>query len=190
MKRCDWVGKDPIYIDYHDNEWGVPVYDDRLLFEFLILEGMQAGLSWITILKKRENYREAFYNFDAKKIIENFDNDYESLYHNEGIIRNKLKINSIYKNSEAFLEILTTEKKFSDYIWSFVSHRPIINSWKTLKDVPIYDDIAVKMSKDLKKRGFNFVGPTICYSFMQAVGMVNDHLVDCFRYKELIKNQK
>ena len=190
-KRCFWVPEeDALYVDYHDKEWGVPIYDDRLLFEFLILEGMQAGLSWITVLKKRENYRKLLYNFDAEVIVKNFAQDYEKLCQDKRIIRNKLKILSLYKNSVAFLKLVDSGTNFSDYLWRFEGKKTVINSWKRSSDIPLYNEISIKMSKDLKKRGFSFVGPTICYSFMQAVGMVNDHLIDCFRYKEIIKKQK
>lgn len=187
-KRCGWVNEDPIYIDYHDTEWGVPLYDDRSLFEFLVLEGMQAGLSWLTILKKRENYRALFDNFDTKKIAKYSEKKMEKLLLDSGIIRNRLKVQSIIINANAFLRIEKEEKSFSDYIWHFVDHKPIQNRWKSVKQIPAKDDISERMSKDLKKRGFKFVGSTICYAFMQAVGMVNDHTTDCFRYQELKKH--
>jgi DNA-3-methyladenine glycosylase I len=181
-KRCAWVNDDPLYIHYHDKEWGKPIYDDRLLFEFLILEGAQAGLSWITVLKKRENYRKCFDNFDAKKIARYNEKKINSLLANEGIIRNKLKINAAITNAKAMLEIQKSES-FSDYIWSFTNGKPIINKWKNISQVPATSDISDKLSADLKKRGFKFVGSTICYAFMQAVGMVNDHTMDCFTRK-------
>ena len=177
--RCQWVTSDPVYIEYHDNEWGVPVYDDRLLFEFLILEGMQAGLSWLTILKRRKNYHLAFNNFDAKKIVRYDDKKYNVLLLNPGIIRNKLKIQSVITNAKAYLEVKKEFKTFSDYIWQFVDGKPIQNKWKNHSQIPTNTAISDKMSKDLKKRGFKFVGSTICYAFMQAVGMVNDHISTC-----------
>lgn len=180
--RCGWCNNDPLYIAYHDTEWGVPVFDDRLLFEFLILEGMQAGLSWYTILKKRDAFRKAFNNFDAKKIVK-FDSSYiQLLLNNPGIIRNKLKINSVITNAKAFLEIQKEWGSFSKYIWHFVDGHPVQNHWKKLSEVPTKTTISDNMSNDLKKRGFKFVGSTICYAFMQAVGMVNDHVKDCFRH--------
>ncbi len=185
--RCGWAGSDPLYIAYHDKEWGVPVYDDRILFEFLILEGMQAGLSWITILRKRENYRQALDNFDAAKIARYKSARKEKLINNAGIIRNRLKIEAIVANAKAYLEVKKEFGSFAKYIWAFVDNRPIINKFKIMSAVPAESEIARTMSKDLKKRGFKFVGPTICYAFMQAVGMVNDHTVDCFRYKEVQK---
>ena len=183
--RCVWVTDDPIYIAYHDSEWGVPIYDDRLLFEFLILEGAQAGLSWLTILKRRNNYRQLFDNFDAKKIIRYDDARCKQLLENPGIIRNRLKIQSVIKNARAFLDVQKEFKSFSNYIWQFVDGKPIQNYWKTHDTIPITTAISDALSKDLKKRGFTFCGSTICYAFMQAVGMVNDHLVDCFRYHEI-----
>src|SRR3990167_1376122 len=178
-QRCAWVNDDPIYIHYHDNEWGVAIDDDRLLFEFLILEGMQAGLSWLTILKRRENYRLAFDHFNAKKIVLYDDKKYNELFINPSIIRNKLKIQSVITNAKAYLEIKKEFKTFSDYIWQFVDGKPIQNKWKNHSQIPTNTAISDKMSKDLKKRGFKFVGSTICYAFMQAVGMVNDHISTC-----------
>lgn len=189
-KRCAWVNDDPIYIDYHDKEWGVPIYDDRLLFEFLILEGMQAGLSWITILKKRENYRIAFDNFDAKKIVTYSQKKQDTLLLNPGIIRNKLKIQSIITNAKAFLALQQSHGSLKNYLWDFVDGKPIQNVWQTHQQIPAATPLSDKMSKDLKKQGFKFVGSTICYAFLQAVGMVNDHLVDCFRCKEVKKLAK
>jgi DNA-3-methyladenine glycosylase I len=186
-QRCNWATSDPLYIDYHDKEWGVPVHDDRVLFEFLILEGAQAGLSWITILKKRENYRKAFDNFDPEKIARYSEKKVEKLLNNEGIIRNKLKINAAIQNAKSFLKIQKESGSFDKYIWQFVNYEPRVNKWKTLKNVPAKTLESDLMSKDLKKTGFKFVGSTICYAFMQAVGMVNDHTEDCFRYKELIR---
>jgi DNA-3-methyladenine glycosylase I len=184
--RCEWCGTDPLYIKYHDEEWGVPVHDDRKLFEFLILEGAQAGLSWITILKKRENYIKAFDNFDLLKVSRYSEKKIEKLLQNSGIVRNKLKINSAVSNAKAFLKIQKEFGSFDKYIWSFVGDKPIINKWKSLKEIPATTKESDTMSKDLKKRGFKFVGSTICYAFMQAVGMVNDHTVKCFKYKEMV----
>ncbi len=183
--RCEWVNDNPLNIEYHDKEWGVPVHDDRLLFEFLILEGMQAGLSWVTILKKRDNFRIAFDNFAAHKISNYDDEKIAELLANEGIIRNRLKIESAIQNSRAFLDIQKEWGSFDTYIWSFVDGKSIQNQWKSLKEIPAKTAQSDTMSKALKKRGFKFVGSTICYAFMQAVGMVNDHQVDCFRYKEI-----
>lgn len=183
-KRCSWCGNDPLYIKYHDEEWGVPVHDDHKLFEMLILEGAQAGLSWITVLKKRENYRNAFDNFDAIKISKYSEKKIEKLLNNTGIIRNRLKINSTIGNAKAFLKVQKEFSSFDKYIWQFVDNKPILNKFKSLKDLPAKTEISDKMSKDLKKRGFKFVGSTICYAFMQATGMVNDHTIDCFRYSK------
>lgn len=184
-KRCVWCKDDPIYMAYHDDEWGVPIYDDQLLFEFLILEGMQAGLSWITVLKKRDAFRSAFLNFDANKIAKFDVRKVNLLMNDAGIIRNKLKINAVIQNAKAYLQVKKEWKSFSDYLWHFVEDEPIQNHRKNFKQVPAKTDISDKMSKDLKKRGFKFVGSTICYAFMQAVGMVNDHTIDCYRYKKL-----
>lgn len=181
VSRCSWCGDDPLYVDYHDNEWGIPCYDDQQLFEMLCLEGAQAGLSWITVLKKREDYRELFDNFDAEKMAKYKTRKIESLLKNPKIIRNKLKVNAFVTNAQAYLAI-QEEGSFGDYIWSFVDGEPIINQWKTLADVPVSTPISDSLSKDLKKRGFKFVGSTICYAFMQATGMVNDHLTSCFRH--------
>ena len=182
--RCDWP-KSELDIKYHDSEWGVPLYNDRDLFEFLILEGAQAGLSWSTILKKRENYRQAFANFDAQ-LISLFDDDkVAELLDNPGIIRNRLKINATITNARAFLAIQQEFGSFSKYIWQFVDGKPIQNNWRQLADIPAKTVISDHMSKDLKKRGFKFIGSTICYAFMQATGMVNDHITSCFRYKIL-----
>ena len=179
--RCEWAKNEP-NISYHDKEWGVPVHDDRLLFEFLILEGAQAGLSWTTILKKRDNYRKAFDNFNAKKISMYSDAKIAELLQNEGIIRNRLKIAATIKNAKAFLAIQKEFGTFDKYIWQFVGGKPIKNARQSLSDIPAKTREAELLSKDLLKRGFGFVGPTICYAFMQAVGMVNDHQVTCFRY--------
>lgn len=184
LKRCTWCGDDPLYIKYHDEEWGIPAHDDQKLFEMLILEGAQAGLSWITVLKKRENYRKAFNNFDAVKISKYSEKKVEKLLENAGIIRNRLKINSTIGNAKAFLNVQKEFGSFDKYIWQFVDHKPIINKFKSMKDLPSKTEISDIMSNDLKKRGFKFVGSTICYAFMQATGMVNDHTTDCFRYNE------
>lgn len=178
--RCKWVNKEPLYIAYHDHEWGKPVYDDRHLFEMLCLEGAQAGLSWWTILQKRENYRKAFDNFEAEKIVQYSEEKIQSLIENAGIVRNKLKIRSVVTNANAFLRIREEYGSFSNYIWNFVDHTPIVNRWESVTDVPVTTEISDRMSKQLKKDGFKFVGGTICYSYMQAVGMVNDHTLDCF----------
>lgn len=178
--RCAWVTDDPIYIEYHDKEWGVPIYDDQKLFEFLILEGAQAGLSWITVLKKRENYRAAFDQFDPIKIVRYNDNKIQKLLANPGIIRNQLKIKSVVSNAKAYLNVVHEYGSFSKFIWHFVEGKPIQNKWKNLKEVPSRNLISDNLSKELKKRGFKFVGSTICYAFMQAVGMVNDHTENCF----------
>jgi DNA-3-methyladenine glycosylase I len=183
MKRCEWADTDHMMRNYHDEEWGVPVHDDRRLFEFLILEGMQAGLSWSTILKKREEYRRAFYNFDAVKILRYVPGNIYNLMSNPGIIRNRMKIKAAVTNAEAFLEVQKEFGSFDAYIWHFVGGNPIINTWKKLADIPVSTHESEAMSRDMKKRGFSFVGSTICYAFMQAVGMVNDHIMDCFRYK-------
>ena len=184
-KRCRWAGSDPLYIDYHDREWGVEVHDDRLLFEFLLLEGAQAGLSWITILKKRENYRKAFDNFDPEKVSRYDSGKVGALLANEGIIRNRLKIESAILNAKSFLKVKREFGSFDTYIWQFTNGRRIRNSWTEESLIPSVTDEAIAMSNDMKKRGFKFAGPTICYSFMQAVGMVNDHVVGCFRYNQV-----
>ena len=185
LKRCPWCGQDPLYVAYHDNEWGVPVHNDRLLFEMLILEGAQAGLSWITILRKREHYRAAFKQFEANKISHFTSADVARLLKNEGIVRNRLKIESAIKNAKAFLAVQKEFGSFSHYVWSFVNHRPIVNKRKRMKGIPSTTSESDAMSRDLKKRGFSFVGPTICYAFMQACGLVNDHLVNCYRYSQV-----
>ena len=182
ITRCAWAGSDPLYVQYHDAEWGIPAHDDRHLFEMLNLEGAQAGLSWITILRKRENYRAAFDHFDAQKIVQYDDAKIAALLQNPGIVRNKLKVNGVVKNARAFLAIQEEFGSFNAFIWRFVDGAPIVNHWQTLAQVPAQTVEAQAMSKDLKKRGFTFVGPTICYAFMQACGMVNDHTVNCFRY--------
>ncbi len=183
--RCEWCGEDPLYVSYHDKEWGVPVHSDRKLFEFLILEGAQAGLSWITVLRKRSAYRKAFDQFDFNKIVQYNERKIQSLLKNQGIIRNKLKIRGTVTNAKAFLNVRDEYGTFNKYIWQFVDGEPIKNSYKKIKEIPAKTAISDRMSKDLKQRGFTFVGSTICYAFMQAVGMVNDHTVKCFRYKEL-----
>lgn len=185
IKRCAWVSNDPLYIEYHDNEWGKPVFDDRLLFEFLILEGVQAGLSWITVLKKRPHYQKVFFNFDAEKIVKLTSKQIETLLQDPGIIRNKLKVNAAIQNAKTYLKI-KEKKSFHDYIWQFVDGKPIQNHYQSLKEIPTSTTLSEKMSKQLKKDGFKFVGTTICYAFMQAVGMVNDHTIDCFRHDEVI----
>jgi DNA-3-methyladenine glycosylase I len=185
MKRCEWANKSELEQSYHDNEWGVPIHDDRRLFEFLVLEGAQAGLSWSTILRKREGYRKAFDNFDARKIARYSKYDLSRLLANPEIIRNRLKINAAITNARAFLQIQEEFGSFDQYIWQFVHGKPIRNTWESLSDIPCNTPESDAISKDLRKRGFKFVGTTICYSFMQAVGMVNDHVVGCFRYDEL-----
>jgi DNA-3-methyladenine glycosylase I len=180
--RCVWPGTDPLYIKYHDKEWGVPVYDDKKLFEFLILEGAQAGLSWITILRRREGYRKAFAGFDVKKVAKFTEKDVERLMNDPGIIRNRLKIQSAIKNAEAFMKVQKEFGSFSNYQWQFVGGKPIQN--KRVRKIPATTRESDAFSKDLKKRGFSFVGSTIMYAHMQAVGMVNDHLTKCFRHKE------
>jgi DNA-3-methyladenine glycosylase I len=181
MTRCGWSVSDPLYIRYHDEEWGVPVHDDRKLFEMLILEGAQAGLSWITILKKRENYRKAFDRFNAKKIAGYDARKKRELLLNVGIVRNRLKIDATISNAQAFLAVQKEFGSFDAYIWQFVGGKPKVNRWKSLKEIPPKTPESDAMSKDLKLRGFRFVGSTICYAFMQAVGMVNDHITPCFR---------
>ncbi|PXZ03314.1 DNA-3-methyladenine glycosylase I [Gilliamella apicola] len=180
-KRCSWVSNDPLYIDYHDNEWGYPQYDSLKLFEKICLEGQQAGLSWITVLKKRDEYRRCFFNFQPEKIIQLTATDIELLLENKGLIRNRLKLNSIVKNAHAYLAMQNNNESFSQFIWSFVDGKPIINHFKDKSEVPVSTEISDKMSKALKKRGFTFVGTTICYAFMQSMGLVNDHFEDCFK---------
>ena len=186
-KRCAWCGDDPLYVAYHDTEWGVPVHDDHLLFEFLILEGAQAGLSWITILKKREAYRRAFAAFDAEKVARYGARDIARLLGDAGIVRNRLKIGAAINNAQRFLEVQAAFGSFDAYIWRFVDGRPLQNRRKTLKDVPATTTESDALSRDLKARGFKFVGSTICYAHMQATGMVNDHVADCFRLAEVRK---
>ena len=181
-QRCPWCGDDPLYVDYHDNEWGVPVYDDDTLFEFLILETFQAGLSWITVLRKRENFRKAFDQFDYKKIAKYSEKKIASLLEDPGIIRNKLKVRATVSNAQAFMNVQKEFGSFSNYIWGFTNGKPIKNAFKTLAEIPANTPLSDTISKDLKKRGFKFVGTTVVYAHMQATGMVNDHLVSCPRY--------
>lgn len=181
-KRCAWVTDDQLYLKYHDDEWGVPVYDDRRLFEMISLEGAQAGLSWITILKRRENYQKAFDNFDPHVVRTYSEEKIDKLLQNEGIIRNKLKVHSVVTNAEAFIKIQTEFGSFNKYLWQFVGGKPILNDWHTQEEVPVSTKESELLSKDLRKRGFKFVGPVICYAFMGAVGMVNDHTRDCYLY--------
>ena len=178
MIRCEWAN-DPVFWEYHDKEWGKPVHDDRLLFEMLTLEGAQAGLSWKTILQKRENYKKAFDNFDVKKIVKYDDKKIAELLQNEAIIRNKLKVNSSVINAKAFIEIQKEFGNFDKYIWSYVDNKPLINNWESIEKFPAKTDLSDQISKDLKKRGFKFVGSTIIYAYMQAIGMVNDHEINC-----------
>ena len=185
MQRCEWAKRNELEQSYHDKEWGVPIHDDRSLFEFLVLEGAQAGLSWSTILRKREGYRKAFDNFDVQKVSQYSENDVSRLLVNSEIVRNKLKINAAITNARAFLQVQEQFGSFDHYIWQFVNGKPIQNSWKKMTDIPSSTPESEAMSKDLQKRGFKFVGTTICYAFMQAVGMVKDHVVGCFRYEEL-----
>jgi DNA-3-methyladenine glycosylase I len=186
MKRCSWCEGNDIYIDYHDNEWGVPVYDDNKQFEFLILESAQAGLSWLTILKRRDNYRKAYDNFDPVKVASYGENKIKELLSNEGIIRNKLKINASVSNARLFLDIQEEFGSFSDYLWGFNNNKQVVNKWEALSDMPANTDLSDKITKDLKSRGFKFMGSTIMYAHLQAAGLVNDHVVDCFRYKEVM----
>lgn len=181
--RCKWAENSPLETEYHDQEWGTPIHDDNLLFEFLILEGAQAGLSWSTILKKRENYRQAYGNFNPQTIAQYDERKQQELLQNEGIVRNRLKVSASITNAKAFLEVQKEFGSFDKYIWSFVGGKPITNQWQSLQDIPATTEESDTMSKDLKKRGFKFVGSTICYAFMQATGMVNDHEVNCFRYR-------
>jgi len=184
-QRCPWAGTDPLYIRYHDVEWRVPVHDDRKLFEFLILEGAQAGLSWLTILKKRPEYRRAFDNFKPSKVAGYNTEKIKELLSNPGIVRNRLKVNAAVTNARAYLQIQDEFGSFDSFIWKFVDGQPIQNQWSRMKDIPAETEASRDMSRGLKQRGFKFVGPTICYAFMQAVGMVNDHLTTCFRYREI-----
>lgn len=183
--RCSWCGDDPLYVAYHDNEWGVPQHDDRVLFEFLILEGAQAGLSWLTILRKRENYRRAFDGFDAEKVARYGPDDVARLLADPGIVRNRLKIAAAIGNAKAFLDVQREFGSFDAYQWRFVGGKPIRNTWRSLAEIPASTPLSDALSKDLKRRGFKFVGSTICYSHMQAVGLVNDHLVSCPRHAKV-----
>jgi len=183
--RCNWVSKDPLYISYHDNEWGVPVFDDKKLFEFLILETFQAGLSWITVLRKRDNFRKAFDNFDVLKVSSYKEEKIASLLEDTGIIRNKLKVKAAVSNAVAFISIQKEFGSFSNYIWDFVGGKPLQNKFSSVEEIPASTPLSNKLSKDLKKRGFKFVGPTVVYAQMQATGMVNDHTTDCFRHTEV-----
>ena len=186
MTRCGWVREnDPLYVAYHDDEWGVPSRDPRHLFELLVLEGAQAGLSWATILRKREGYRRAFAGFDAKKVASFGPRDVERLLADTGIVRNRLKIESAIANARA---VLALDRRLSEYVWSFVGREPKVNAWRTLAEIPAETDESRALSKDLKRRGFRFVGPTVCYAFMQACGLVNDHVADCFRYPLLVRD--
>jgi DNA-3-methyladenine glycosylase I len=185
-KRCQWPGEDPLYIAYHDEEWGAPVHDERELFELLILEGAQAGLSWITILRKRDNYRAAFDNFDVVKVAAYGEAKVAELLGNAGIVRNKLKVRSAISNAQAFLQVQQEFGSFDKYIWDFVNGAPLVNRFSGMGDIPAQTELSGQISKDLKKRGFKFIGPTIVYAYMQSIGMVNDHMIDCFRYEELI----
>ncbi len=186
--RCGWCGSDPLYIAYHDEEWGVPVVDDRVLFEFLVLEGAQAGLSWLTILRKREGYRRAFAGFDPAQVARFDRKRIEKLLADPGIVRNRLKVESAVSNAAAFLAVQDAHGSFAAYIWDFVDRRPIQNRWRALAELPAKTPLAEAISKDLKRRGFRFVGPTIVYAHMQATGMVNDHLVSCFRHREVAQH--
>ena len=185
QQRCEWGTSSTLYIEYHDKEWGVPVHDERMLFEFLILEGAQAGLSWSTILNKRQAYIQAFDHFEPSKVASYEDTKVQQLLGNPGIVRNRLKIQAAIQNARSFLKVQEQYGSFNTYIWQFVDGKPVQNSWKSLREIPATTKESHAMSKDLKKRGFTFVGFTICYAFMQAVGMVNDHIVDCFRWQEV-----
>ncbi len=185
QRRCEWVGSHPLEIVYHDTDWGVPVHDDRRLFEMLILEGAQAGLNWLTVLKKRESYREAFAGFDPAEVARFDEARVEALLGNPGIVRNRLKVRSAIQNAQAILTVQEEYGTFDAYVWRFVEGVPKVNRWRSMAEIPAQTPESERMSKDLKKRGFNFVGPTICYAFMQAVGLVNDHTVDCYRYHEV-----
>jgi DNA-3-methyladenine glycosylase I len=184
-RRCPWAGTDPLSVAYHDTEWGTPLHDDRKLFELLILEGAQAGLSWLTILKRREDYREAFDHFDPRSVAAYNNRKVEALLRNPGIIRNRRKVEAAVGNARAFLAVQEEFGSFDRYIWRFVGGHPMRNAWNSGEEIPASTPESIAMSRDLKRRGFGFVGPTICYAFMQAVGMVNDHIVECFRYGEL-----
>ena len=189
-KRCEWCGNDPLYVAYHDDEWGVPVHDDRRLFEMLTLEGAQAGLNWLTILKKREGYRKAFHGFDYHKIADYSQPDINRLLADSGIVRNRLKIESVIRNARGVLAIKKEFETLDSFLWRYVNGTPRQNGWKFMAELPARTEQSELMSNDLKRHGFSFVGPTICYAFMQAVGMVNDHTTDCFRYREIEAAQK
>jgi DNA-3-methyladenine glycosylase I len=188
--RCGWAGTDPLYVKYHDEEWGVPLHDERRLFEFLILEGAQAGLSWITILRKREGYRAAFDDFDPERIARYDRRKIERLLKNPDIVRNRLKVEGTVRNARAFLGLVEAEPSFDHFLWNFVGGKPIVGTWKALRELPAETDESRAMSRTLKKRDFTFVGPTICYAFMQATGMVNDHLEDCFRRSQVGRKKR
>ncbi len=185
MVRCEWCGDDPLYVAYHDDEWGVPVFDDQKLFEFIILEGAQAGLSWITILRKRENYRRAFAGFDIEEVAGFGPGEIETLLSDEGIVRNRLKVNSAVTNARAALDVIEEAGSLSNYFWSWVDGKPIKHDFASMAEIPAKIEIAESLAKDMKRRGFKFFGPTIAYAHMQATGLVNDHIVDCFRYDEV-----
>jgi DNA-3-methyladenine glycosylase I len=189
-KRCEWSGSDPLYLKYHDCEWGTPLHDDRGLFEFLVLDGAQAGLSWLTILRKRDNYRKAFHWFDPQKVARYSAADVRRLLADPGIVRNRLKIESAIRNARGVLAIADEFGSFDAFIWRFVDHQPRQNAWRSLTELPASTALSDRMSKELKRRGFSFAGSTICYAFMQAVGMVNDHVVGCFRHGELKKTAR
>lgn len=187
MERCPWCGTDELYMKYHDEEWGVPVHDDKKHFEFLLLESAQAGLNWLTILKKRENYRAAYDGFDVLKVSGYDEEKYNELLNNKGIIRNKLKIKASINNAKCFIKIQEEFGSFDKYIWSFVNNEPVIGNWSSLEEVPATTELSDKVSKDLKARGFKFMGSTIVYAHLQATGIINDHITSCFRYNELSK---
>jgi DNA-3-methyladenine glycosylase I len=186
MKRCGWCGDDPLYVAYHDEEWGVPVRDDRHMFELLVLEGAQAGLAWITILRKREAYRKAFRGFDPAKVARFGEKDVARLLADAGIVRNRLKVASAIRNANAYLEVQAAHGTFCDYLWDFVDGRPVVNRWRDLSEIPPRSELSDRISKDLQRRGFNFVGSTIVYAHLQSAGLVNDHLTGCFRHRELL----
>ena len=189
LSRCHWVSNDPLYISYHDHEWGVPSFDERHLFAMLLLEGAQAGLSWITVLKKRQHYYEVFDDFDAEKMVRYTDKKIDALLQDAGIIRNRLKVQAMINNAKCYLNIKKEQVSFSDYIWQFVDGKPVTNHWKDFSQVPVTTAESDAMSRSLKQHGFKFVGSTICYAYMQAVGMVNDHTLDCFRHDEILQEQ-
>ena len=190
IQRCPWAGEDPVYVQYHDTEWGVPCYDDSHLFEMLLLEGTQAGLSWITVLKKRPAYRDLFDQFDAKKIAHYSDAKINQLLQNPAIIRNRLKVEAARTNARAYLSLMDTENSLQEFLWKFVGGEPILNHWTQHSQIPTSTDASKQMSTALKKKGFKFVGETICYAYMQAVGMVNDHLITCFRHPNVVQAHK